>query len=56
MLNNASEVKKSSGKVDIINGEVLLHIPQEIIKQLADIRDQQKLKLEVVEGQLLISV
>lgn len=54
MLNNTSN--EVAGKVDIINGAVILHIPNEIVKQLSNLRDQQKLTLEVVKGQLLISL
>lgn len=56
MLNNTSRSNKEAGKVDIINGAVILHIPNEIVKQLSNLRDQQKLTLEVVKGQLLISL
>lgn len=45
-----------TGKLDIINGQVLLHIPHEIVSQLPDLEDQQKIKLQVVDGQLLISI
>lgn len=56
MLSDTSNSKQVAGKLDIINGEVILHIPREITQHLSKLKDQQKIKLEVVEGQLLISI
>lgn len=40
--------------INVLNGEVIAHIPQNIIAQFGSVRDGQKLSAVVVNGEIVI--